>query len=193
MHPQKFDSILIFTDGACSGNPGSGGWAAVVATPDGHVRELGAAVDETTNNRMEMAAVIHALRHVQKYPQKIGFLGAFPIQTDDYFYRVVRYVERNALRANLVQRADPWRWSSLSTRENFSREVLADWPLPRPSNWREVVNQPQTESEIAALRNCVNRSAACGDQQWIAATAKLLRVESTVRPRGRPKRGADKA
>jgi ribonuclease HI len=71
VQPQKFDSILIFTDGACSGNPGSGGWAAVVATPDGQVRELGAGVDETTNNRMEMAACIHAIRSVQRIKAKI--------------------------------------------------------------------------------------------------------------------------
>lgn len=71
MQPANFDSILIFTDGACSGNPGQGGWGAIVATPDGHVRELGGRAEETTNNRMEMSAVIHALRHVSSMPQKV--------------------------------------------------------------------------------------------------------------------------
>lgn len=54
-------SILIFTDGACTGNPGPGGWACIVALPDGMVHELGGGVRETTNNRMEMAAAIRAL------------------------------------------------------------------------------------------------------------------------------------
>ncbi|HEV3342013.1 MAG TPA: transposase, partial [Pirellulales bacterium] len=42
-----------------------------------------------------------------------GRFKAFPIETDEYFYTVVRYVERNPLRANLVARAEDWRWSSL--------------------------------------------------------------------------------
>lgn len=54
--------ILIFTDGACSGNPGPGGWAAVVAWPDGRIRELGAGASSTTNNQMEIIAVIEGLR-----------------------------------------------------------------------------------------------------------------------------------
>lgn len=54
-------SVLIFTDGACTGNPGPGGWASIVALPQGTVHELGGGVRETTNNRMEMAAAIRAL------------------------------------------------------------------------------------------------------------------------------------
>jgi ribonuclease HI len=54
-------SILIFTDGACTGNPGPGGWASIVALPDGTIHELGGGVRDTTNNRMEMAAAIRAL------------------------------------------------------------------------------------------------------------------------------------
>ncbi|CAN5425622.1 hypothetical protein BH11CYA1_BH11CYA1_09550 [soil metagenome] len=53
--------VVIFTDGACSGNPGPGGWASIVALPDGTVHELAGGHDATTNNRMEMAATIHAL------------------------------------------------------------------------------------------------------------------------------------
>jgi len=51
----------IFTDGACSGNPGPGGWACIVALPDGTVHELGGDNRETTNNRMELAATIRSL------------------------------------------------------------------------------------------------------------------------------------
>lgn len=54
-------SILIFTDGACTGNPGPGGWASIVALPDGTIHELGGGNRDTTNNRMEMAAAIRAL------------------------------------------------------------------------------------------------------------------------------------
>lgn len=55
--------VVIYTDGACSGNPGPGGWAAVMSLPDipGKVMELSGGEKETTNNRMELTAVIEAL------------------------------------------------------------------------------------------------------------------------------------
>lgn len=57
--------ILIYTDGACSGNPGPGGWGAIVVRPDGRVKELGGSADQTTNNQMEMLGTIMALREVR--------------------------------------------------------------------------------------------------------------------------------
>jgi ribonuclease HI len=56
----------VFTDGAAKGNPGPGGWGAIIATPDGHVRELGGGSPHTTNNQMELTAVIEALRRLPK-------------------------------------------------------------------------------------------------------------------------------
>jgi ribonuclease HI len=55
------DRILVFADGASSGNPGPGGWGAVVALPEGTVWELGGSEAATTNNRMELQAVMGAL------------------------------------------------------------------------------------------------------------------------------------
>ncbi len=63
--------IAIFTDGACSGNPGPGGWGTIVVTPDGRVRELGARAEATTNNRMEMTAVLQGLRAVADLPEPV--------------------------------------------------------------------------------------------------------------------------
>src|SRR5690606_20227015 len=56
-----FDSIIVFTDGACSGNPGRGGWGAIIVKPEGQVKELGGGEDTTTNNRMELTACLRAL------------------------------------------------------------------------------------------------------------------------------------
>ena len=52
--------VCIYTDGACSGNPGPGGWAAILRY-NGHEKELSGGERETTNNRMELMAVISAL------------------------------------------------------------------------------------------------------------------------------------
>lgn len=53
--------VTIYTDGACSGNPGVGGWGAVLLYR-GHEKRISAAMDDTTNNRMEVTAVIEALK-----------------------------------------------------------------------------------------------------------------------------------
>lgn len=58
--------IIVFTDGACSGNPGPGGWGAVVVLPNHQVQELGSGDPSTTNNRMEMSGVIGALEYLEK-------------------------------------------------------------------------------------------------------------------------------
>ena len=60
----KFD-VMIYTDGACSGNPGKGGWGAILMC-NGRKREMSGAEKETTNNRMEMTAVIKALEALKE-------------------------------------------------------------------------------------------------------------------------------
>ena len=58
-------TIIVFADGAARGNPGPGGWGAIVALPEGEVIELGGGDAHTTNNRMEMSAALAALRLVR--------------------------------------------------------------------------------------------------------------------------------
>lgn len=60
--------ILVFTDGACSGNPGPGGWGSIIVTPQGQVTELGGAREPTTNNQMELTAVLRALDRIRDVP-----------------------------------------------------------------------------------------------------------------------------
>ena len=60
--------VEIYTDGACSGNPGPGGWGAVMRW-NGHEKELCGGEAETTNNRMEMMAVIQALKAIKGHPK----------------------------------------------------------------------------------------------------------------------------
>ncbi len=63
--PAESGTIEIFTDGACSGNPGPGGWGAILRYK-GHEKELSGGDEETTNNRMEMMAVIEALKAINR-------------------------------------------------------------------------------------------------------------------------------
>ena len=58
--------LKIYTDGGCTGNPGPGGWAAVILEEGRDVREMSGGDDATTNNRMELTAVISALEYVSE-------------------------------------------------------------------------------------------------------------------------------
>jgi len=118
-----------------------------------------------------------------------GRFKAFPIQEDDHFYSVLRYVERNPLRDNLVRLAQQWRWSSLGQKHaqgEWARVALDDWPLPEPANWIDLVNQAQTEKELEALRRATQRGNPFGNEQWQTRVAKKLGLEYTLRPPGRP-------
>lgn len=120
-----------------------------------------------------------------------GRFKSFPVQDDDHFFAVCRYVERNALRANLVERAEAWRWNSLHRWKygtSKQKSFLAAWPLPRRAGWLDYVNAPQTEVEVEveAIRRSMKRGSLFGDAEWSDKMVTKLGLESTLRPQGRP-------
>jgi putative transposase len=119
-----------------------------------------------------------------------GRFKSFPVQTDDHFLTVARYVERNALRARLVRQAENWQWGSLWRRTQGDPKFmtwLSDWPIDRPRHWLAYVNRAHSPSEIEALRLSVQRGRPFGEEGWVRRMAKRFGMESTLRPRGRPK------
>jgi len=148
----------------------------------------------------------HTMRwHAQFHTSGSGHLyqgrfKAFPIQADEHFYSVARYVEGNARRVRLASRAEDWRWSSLWRRrsgDEKSKRLLSAWPLPQSRRWMGTVNRPQAEAELKALRRIVNRStlfwapARFAAPAWQARIAIRLGLEWTLRARGRPRKPAD--
>ena len=74
-----FQRIVVFTDGAAKGNPGPGGWGAIIVTPAGEVTELGGREAHTTNNKMELTGAIEALVKLR------GVQGPLAIYTDSTY------------------------------------------------------------------------------------------------------------
>ena len=114
---------------------------------------------------------------------------SFPVQDDEHFFVVCRYVERNALRANLVKRAEDWRWGSLwrwLQKPEPEPRLLSSWPLPRLPGWTARVNESLTKQELDAVRLSAQRGKPMGDEAWVESIARRLSLESTMRPRGRP-------
>lgn len=120
-----------------------------------------------------------------------GRFKSFPIQENEHLWTVGRYVERNALRAGLVKRAEQWRWGSLYRWLRNSAEdhrLLSAWPLPRQPQWVDHVNEPLTEAELTAVRRSVQRGNPLGSASWCERAVDRLNLQSTLRPRGRPKK-----
>jgi putative transposase len=118
-----------------------------------------------------------------------GRFKSFPAQGDDHMLTVVRYVERNALGAGLVKRAEQWPYCSLRARSNATdptREILAAWPIERPADWVKRVNTPLSVGELKRLRASVARGRPFGEDTWTEQTARQLGLEHTLRPEGRP-------
>ena len=120
-----------------------------------------------------------------------GRFKSFPIESDEHLYAVLRYVERNPVRANLIERAEAWRWSSAwryYCGQERERSLLADWPIDRPRDWRRRVNRPPAQAELDALRRCVRRSRPYGGDDWTKRIVKRLGLHWTIQPRGRPRK-----
>lgn len=113
----------------------------------------------------------------------------FVTQEDFHLLVVLRYVEGNALRAGLVTRAEQWRWSSIAA--DAPPQVLgllSPWPIDRPTDWLDIVNELPSKRELDALRMSVKRQRPFGSEPWVAATAARLGLTSSLRPRGGQKR-----
>jgi putative transposase len=118
-----------------------------------------------------------------------GRFKSFPVQNDEHFLAVCRYVERNALRAGLVRKAENWRWGSLwrwLARPEPEPALLAAWPISRSPGWVARVNAPMRKGELAAIQNAAQRGRPYGEAAWVEKQVKRLGLEATVRPRGRP-------
>jgi len=119
---------------------------------------------------------------------------SFPVQNNQHLVTVLRYVERNPLRAGLVSEAADWPWSShVWWQHGGGPRFLHPTPAVRNPDWPELVKQPQTKAELSALRNCIKRDRPYGGSRWVRDTAKRLALESSLRPSGRPrKRGKNR-
>jgi putative transposase len=127
----------------------------------------------------------HTVGHGHLYQ---GRFKSFMVQQDGHLLTVCRYVERNALRAGLVARVEQWRWGSACQRESGSGAVpLSAWPVERPVEWAQWVNEPEPESELAAVRRSIVKGRPLGNEGWVDSIVTTCRLFSTVRGRGRPK------
>ena len=162
---------------------------------------------------MQWLMTSHVRRHHRRYGSSghvwQGRFKSFPVQhrrltagqrargvmeAGDPVLDVLRYVERNPLRAGLAASAQRWPWSSLHwwTQPDAAPVWWDPQVVYRPQDWLELVNRPQSEEELAALRRCAARGRPFGSERWVRRLAADCGLESTLRPRGRPRKEATK-
>ena len=151
--------------------------------------------DGGMSNFLRWVTATHTMRYHAHYHTSgeghvyQGRFKSFPIQDDDHFLVVCRYVERNALRAKLVGRAEDWRWGSLGRwleRPERNPKLLSPWPIARSTGWARQINEPLSDKELAAVRWSVKRGSPFVEENWVESIARHQGLESTLRPRGRP-------
>ncbi len=149
------------------------------------VADLSRLMHWITGTHAQRWHVVHGTRGTGSVYQ--GRFTALPVQTERYFVRVCRYVERNPLRAGLVVGAEQWKWSSLSPpRKNCAPIPLGPWPIPQPSNWIDIVNRVDSGSELESIRKMMRRGLPLGNPDWQRAVAPFCGL--SMRPRGRPRK-----
>ena len=132
--------------------------------------------------------------HMEKHTIGEGHLyqgryKSFICQNDNHFITLVQYVEQNALKAHLVEKAENWKWSSLWRREcvNFEqKKLLSVWPVSVPDDYLSILNQIQMLPEEGDIEKAIIKSKPFGDDFWVAKTVKQFGLEQTLRNVGRP-------
>jgi putative transposase len=86
-----------------------------------------------------------------------GRFKARPIFTERHYFNVLRYIEQNPVRANLVQRCQDWQWSSLAERLGNGRGILDPDPVGVPMGWLEIVEAPLPQNDAQEIRSSLRR------------------------------------
>lgn len=144
---------------------------------------------------MQMLMNLHIGRYLRHYPPASPghlYQGRYTnsiVETGSAVLRVAKYVEANALNANIVTRAEDYDWSSASPRAfDDDRPVLAEWPVSKPRDWLTLLNLRAATEEMRQIQHSAAHGAPYGSQSWVDKAIKQFNLEHTVRHPGRPRR-----
>ena len=143
------------------------------------------------------------MTHTQRYHAKgqtpgyghiyQGRYKSLPVERGGPFMTLVRYVERNAQRAGLAPKAEDWPWSSGHVRlfgRAEEKQMLSAWPVAEPPDYLKWLKHAQGKEEIAEIREAIQRNRPYGSEIWTAKAVRRFGLESTMRSRGRPRKGS---
>ena len=142
------------------------------------------------------------LTHTQQYHVKTKTIGyghlyqgrykSFIVAKDAYLLSVIKYVERNPVRAQLTKKVEEWKWGSGYRRlkgTSQERTLLSALPIQTPKKYSSWVNKSDKTDELSQLRVSVAKSAPYGSIDWQKNMIERFKLILTTRSRGRPKKG----
>ena len=143
------------------------------------------------------------LTHTQRYHAKNKTIGyghlyqgrykSFIVEEDPHLWTLLAYVERNPLRARLVNNLENWKWSSYYKRihgTQAQKKLLATDSITWPDNYKNLVNRAEDKDTLELIRNSINRGKPYGSNNWTEKILKKFGLEITERKRGRPIKGS---
>ncbi len=151
----------------------------------------------------ELSKFMHWLTttHTRKYHTVTETIGgghlyqgrykSFVVDTDEYLLTVIKYIERNPVRAILVKQCEDWQWGSAYRRiigTTKLKKLLAEIPTTLPRNYKTWINMSDKPKDLLLLRNSLNRGVPYGGESWREKMIKNFNLESTMRPPGRPRK-----
>ena len=117
-----------------------------------------------------------------------GRYKSFVIQDDTHLLTVLKYIERNPVRAGVVKKVQDWRWGSAWERIHNSKSFLSESPTRLPKDYIQWVNTPEQSELLSTIRSSVNKGRPYGGDKWIDMTVKQFGLEQTLRSPGRPRK-----
>jgi len=121
-----------------------------------------------------------------------GRYKSFLAEDDQYLTTVIKYIERNPVRAKIAKRVEKWRWGSGYRRldgNEKERTFITKPPIDLPRNYRTWVNTPDKEDDLTDIRASVQKGKPFGPAGWIEQMVEKFGLHSTMRSGGRPKNG----
>ena len=156
-------------------------------------------------SRMAQSLLVSHTQRYHRFYRTCGHVwqGRFKspvIQDDDHLLTVLRYIEANPLRARIVERAGDYPWSSFAC-HGLGRsdplldrlpgyDALASYPAARQRRWSAYVHHAPEEAELAGIRRSGETGLPYGEYAWVDRLCRQLKLDLTIRPRGRPRKDA---
>lgn len=122
-----------------------------------------------------------------------GRYKSFIVNTDQYYFALMRYIEQNPLRAKLVKDVKDWRWGSFYRRLYGTckqKKLLAQWVVGEPENYTKDINMILNKKELEEVRGSVLKGSPLGGERWRESLIGEMNLEYTTRGVGRPKNGS---
>lgn len=123
-----------------------------------------------------------------------GRYKSFLIDNDKYFFAVIKYVERNPVRAKIVGLCENWQWGSAWRRiegTDQQKKLLDQVSFKFPVNYKNWINTAEEENVLNLIRTSVKKGVPYGREQWVDAMVSRYHLESTLKSPGRPKKKND--